>query len=140
MTGELFEANEVYTVNEIAERMRVHPNTVREWLTTGELEGVNYGGRAGWRVMGRVLNEFHRGRLDATYQYAIRIKPRNLPAFERRFASKAEADAALEAARAILASGETYVVPGYAQTTIAVGPLESVEPLYDDEKNRAGER
>jgi excisionase family DNA binding protein len=51
-----------YSVNELAERLRVHPATVRRWLLSGELRGVRLPG--GWRVSEEAVREFleERGR------------------------------------------------------------------------------
>ncbi len=38
------------TVNEVAEKLQVHPRTVKRWLNEGKLKGVLLGDRAGWRV------------------------------------------------------------------------------------------
>ena len=39
------------TVAEVVERLRVHPQTIREWLRTGKLQGVRLGGtKVGWRI------------------------------------------------------------------------------------------
>jgi excisionase family DNA binding protein len=39
------------TVDEVAARLKVSPEIVREWLRKGELGGFRLGGaRAGWRV------------------------------------------------------------------------------------------
>lgn len=38
------------TVADVAVRLRVREETVREWLRRGELHGFNFGGRTGWRV------------------------------------------------------------------------------------------
>lgn len=38
------------TVREVAETLRVHPETVREWIRTGKLRGVRLGKRSGFRV------------------------------------------------------------------------------------------
>lgn len=39
------------TVAEAAERLQLHPQTVRDWLRQGKLQGVRLGGtKAGWRV------------------------------------------------------------------------------------------
>ncbi|MDF3017191.1 MAG: Helix-turn-helix domain, partial [Thermomicrobiales bacterium] len=35
------------TVNEVAERLRVTPLTVRRWLNSGALGGIHLGNRAG---------------------------------------------------------------------------------------------
>ena len=42
-----------YTVDEVAARLRVDPQTVRRWLREGRLPGVKPGGdKAGWRIAG----------------------------------------------------------------------------------------
>jgi excisionase family DNA binding protein len=39
------------TVEEVVERLRVHPYTVRKWLREGKLKGFRLGGaKAGWRI------------------------------------------------------------------------------------------
>ena len=48
------------TVGEVAELLRVKPETVREWLRSGELRGLNLGGR--WRVLREDLQEFIKDR------------------------------------------------------------------------------
>jgi excisionase family DNA binding protein len=41
----------VLKVQEFADRVRIHPETVREWLRTGKIRGARPGGnRAGWRI------------------------------------------------------------------------------------------
>ena len=45
------EGERMYTVPEVAERLRLHPQTVREWLRIGKIQGVRLGGtKAGWRI------------------------------------------------------------------------------------------
>jgi excisionase family DNA binding protein len=50
-----------YTVEEVVDMLKVHEQTVRRWLKTGELHGVLLGRKAGWRIraseMERFLNE-----------------------------------------------------------------------------------
>lgn len=46
------------TVDEIAERLRVNPYTVRRWLREGALHGIKMGDRAGYRVRQSELNRF----------------------------------------------------------------------------------
>jgi excisionase family DNA binding protein len=54
MTDERF-----YTVDEVAERMRVTVFTVRNWLRAGQLGGFRAGGRkAGWRIRQSDLDRF----------------------------------------------------------------------------------
>lgn len=38
------------TVSDVAARLKVSQETVREWLRTDQLAGYNLGGQAGWRV------------------------------------------------------------------------------------------
>ena len=47
-----------FTVEQIAELLQVHVNTVRAWLRSGALKGRNFGGRTGWRVRERDLTAF----------------------------------------------------------------------------------
>jgi excisionase family DNA binding protein len=43
--------DESLTVPEVAERLKISPLTVRQWLREGKLKGVRLGGpRAGWRI------------------------------------------------------------------------------------------
>lgn len=46
------------TVPEVADVLRVHPETVREWLRSGRLEGVRIGRRSGWRISEAQLDAF----------------------------------------------------------------------------------
>ena len=42
---------QLLTVNEVSERVRVIPLTVRRWIKSGELKAFKPGGdRAGWRI------------------------------------------------------------------------------------------
>ncbi len=49
---------EFFTVNEIAERLKVHPATVKRWLRDGRLGGIPLGDRAGWRISEDDLRTF----------------------------------------------------------------------------------
>jgi excisionase family DNA binding protein len=49
-----------FTVEEVADQLRVHEQTVRRWLREGKLQGANFGGKTGWRIRGRALDEFIR--------------------------------------------------------------------------------
>ena len=52
-----------FTVEEIAERLKVTEQTIRRWLRSGALVGQNFGGRAGYRIRESDLNAFlERGR------------------------------------------------------------------------------
>jgi len=44
------------TVEEVAEELRVHPETVRQWIRTGELDAFDTG--RGYRISRRDLDEF----------------------------------------------------------------------------------
>ena len=47
------------TVAEVSARLRVHPETVRRWLSQGRLEGVRPGGtKIGWRIPESALGQF----------------------------------------------------------------------------------
>lgn len=47
------------TVDEVARRLNVHPETVRVWIRQGHLAGFRLGGRrAGYRISERALQEF----------------------------------------------------------------------------------
>jgi excisionase family DNA binding protein len=53
-------SEELLTVSDVAECLRVSEETVREWLRKQLLHGYNFGGRTGWRVpaseIGRLLD------------------------------------------------------------------------------------
>ena len=51
----------IYTVEEIAEKLKVRDYTVRGWLRTGKLQGFKMGGRD-WRVKESELSKFINGR------------------------------------------------------------------------------
>ncbi len=53
------------TVDQVAERLQVNPETVRRWLRRGELEGVDLGHKAGYRVTEAQLQEFIESRKPA---------------------------------------------------------------------------
>lgn len=46
------------TSGEVAEELRVTPNTVRLWLREGSLRGSYLSDRAGWRVLRSDLDAF----------------------------------------------------------------------------------
>ena len=49
----------LYTVPEVAERLRVSPHTVYAWLRAGRLKGIRLGGtRAGYRIRQSELERF----------------------------------------------------------------------------------
>ncbi len=47
-----------FTVEQIAELLQVHEQTVRRWLREGALAGRNFGGRTGYRVRESALQSF----------------------------------------------------------------------------------
>ena len=40
----------ILTVQQVAEWLQVHEETVRRWLRDGELAGINLGGKSGYRI------------------------------------------------------------------------------------------
>ena len=49
--------HEYLTPEEIAEKLRIHPDTVRRWIRTGALKGVKVGPRQ-WRVTRESIEAF----------------------------------------------------------------------------------
>ena len=50
---------QLWTVDEVAERLRVSKPTVTSWLRTGRLKGYRVGGKkAGWRIEDEDLERF----------------------------------------------------------------------------------
>jgi excisionase family DNA binding protein len=56
--GSEVQESELLTVEQVAEYLKVHPETVRKWLRAGEMAGINLGGAAGWRVTPSDLEKF----------------------------------------------------------------------------------
>ena len=56
---------QLYTVEEVASRLAVHPETVRKWIKNGQLRATNLGGRAGYRISRTALEQFLREREEA---------------------------------------------------------------------------
>jgi len=54
------------TVNDVAEKLQVHPRTVKRWLNDGKLKGVLLGDRAGWRISEADFREFVADQQKAT--------------------------------------------------------------------------
>jgi excisionase family DNA binding protein len=46
------------TVQQVADQLGVHPDTVRQWIRTGELYAIDLGGRAGYRVPESSIADF----------------------------------------------------------------------------------
>ena len=57
--------NTLYTVDDIAKILAVHPETVRNWIKSGELAAIDLGGRAGYRISQSGLDDFLRKRQGA---------------------------------------------------------------------------
>ena len=57
---------EYLTVQEVAERVKVNPETVKRWLRRGELRGSILGDRAGWRVSEEEVRRFMEAKQPAT--------------------------------------------------------------------------
>jgi excisionase family DNA binding protein len=51
----------VLKVPEVARRLRVSAETVRRWLRDGELRGVRFSDRGGWRVLSSEVERKLRG-------------------------------------------------------------------------------
>ncbi|MGE5576404.1 MAG: helix-turn-helix domain-containing protein [Syntrophothermus sp.] len=52
------EEQKYYTTKEISELLKVSPVTITRKLQNGEIKGIRLGGRAGWRVEERGLQEY----------------------------------------------------------------------------------
>jgi excisionase family DNA binding protein len=50
------------TVEEVARRLNVHIDTVRRWIRNGEIQAINLGGPAGYRISQGALDRFIRER------------------------------------------------------------------------------
>ena len=50
--------SEILSVQDVAKRLDVHDQTVRRWLKSGQLKGMPFGGRTGWRIEEEDLREF----------------------------------------------------------------------------------
>ncbi len=47
------------TVPQVAERLQVHPETVREYLRDGRLEGIQVSRKSGWRISEAALQKYY---------------------------------------------------------------------------------
>jgi excisionase family DNA binding protein len=56
-------AEKLLTLDEVAERLGVNVETVRRWVRNGEIEVIDLGGRAGYRVTELALERFIRSRI-----------------------------------------------------------------------------
>lgn len=58
--------DKLLTVEEVAERLSVGIETVRRWIRSKELEAVDLGGRAGYRISESALERFIHERLNTS--------------------------------------------------------------------------
>lgn len=49
---------ELYTVQEVADLMRVHPETILRHIRQKKLKAIRYGARAGYRITKQALEEY----------------------------------------------------------------------------------
>ena len=55
-------SEELLTVREVSARLKVHPETVRDWLRLGRIKGSRLGGdKSGWRVRVSEIDKFLAG-------------------------------------------------------------------------------
>ena len=52
------------TVDEVAQLLNVHPDTVRRWIRAGEINALSLGGPAGYRILQSELDRFIRERMS----------------------------------------------------------------------------
>jgi excisionase family DNA binding protein len=50
--------NQLLTVSEVAEYLRIDPESARRWLREGKLSGINLGRGPGWRIRRGDLAQF----------------------------------------------------------------------------------
>jgi excisionase family DNA binding protein len=55
----------LHTVEDVARLLGVHPETVRNWIKSGELRAIKLGGAAGYRISDSALQEFLKKRESA---------------------------------------------------------------------------
>ena len=65
-------SNQQLTVEEVAEELRVHPETVRQWIRDGELDAFDTG--RGYRISRVDLDDFIQKRKTSKRQKKGRIK------------------------------------------------------------------
>lgn len=53
----------LFTLDEVAQQLGVNVETVRRWARNGEIEVIDLGGRAGYRVSETALDKFIRTRV-----------------------------------------------------------------------------
>ena len=50
--------DDLFTVADVAARLRVTEETVRQWLRKQVIQGYNFGGRTGWRIPASEVSRF----------------------------------------------------------------------------------
>jgi excisionase family DNA binding protein len=63
------------TVDEVSERLRLHPDTVRRMLRKGRIRGHRISRRGGWRIRYRDFERFATGNGDAQQENADTGRP-----------------------------------------------------------------
>jgi excisionase family DNA binding protein len=63
MRGHKMAQDKLLKLDEVAERLGVNIETVRRWVRNGEIEVIDLGGKAGYRVTEAALERFLRGRV-----------------------------------------------------------------------------
>lgn len=58
MTDDSIRDEQFLTVEDVADKLKVHRQTVRRWLRDGELRGYQFGDRTGYRIKESDLVEF----------------------------------------------------------------------------------
>jgi excisionase family DNA binding protein len=66
MKGSAMSQDPLLTVDDVAKELAVHPDTVRKWIRNRELEAINLGGPAGYRIRRSALDRFIRERLTTS--------------------------------------------------------------------------
>ncbi len=52
------------TVQDVADQLNVHADTVRKWIRNGELAAIPLGGTAGYRITQAAVDKFLRERMN----------------------------------------------------------------------------
>jgi excisionase family DNA binding protein len=66
--GQTMAPEKYLTVQDVASQLSVHPDTVRKWIKTGELEAIPLGGTAGYRITQTAVDKFIKERKDRFQQ------------------------------------------------------------------------